>query len=105
MIQVKKLFIVASSDKAYGEQEDLPYDETVPLQGDHPYDVSKSCADLICRTYFVSYKLPVCVTRCGNLYGGGDMNFNRIVPGTIRSALGGERPLIRSDGTYIRDYF
>lgn len=97
--------IVASSDKAYGDQEVLPYDETAPLQGDHPYDVSKSCADLICRTYFVSYGLPVCVTRCGNLYGGGDMNFNRIVPGTIRSALGGERPLIRSDGTYIRDYF
>jgi CDP-glucose 4,6-dehydratase len=97
--------VVASSDKAYGDQEILPYDETTPLQGEHPYDVSKSCADLICRTYFVSYNLPVCVTRCGNFYGGGDLNFNRIVPGTIRSILRGERPIIRSDGSYIRDYF
>jgi len=97
--------VVASSDKAYGDQEILPYDETTPLQGEHPYDVSKSCADLICRTYFVSYNLPVCITRCGNFYGGGDLNFNRIVPGTIRSILRGERPIIRSDGSYIRDYF
>lgn len=97
--------VVASSDKAYGDQEILPYDETTPLQGEHPYDVSKSCADLICRTYYVSYNLPVCITRCGNFYGGGDLNFNRIVPGTIRSALRGERPIIRSDGTFIRDYF
>lgn len=97
--------VVASSDKAYGNQDILPYDETTPLQGEHPYDVSKSCADLICRTYFVSYNLPVCVTRCGNFYGGGDLNFNRIVPGTIRSVLRGERPIIRSDGSYIRDYF
>lgn len=97
--------IVASSDKAYGDQDILPYDETTPLQGEHPYDVSKSCADLIARTYFVTYGLPVCVTRCGNFYGGGDLNFNRIVPGTIRSVLRGESPIIRSDGTYIRDYF
>lgn len=97
--------VVASSDKAYGDQEILPYDETTPLQGEHPYDVSKSCADLICRTYYVTYGLPVCVTRCGNFYGGGDLNFNRIVPGTIRSILRGERPVIRSDGSYIRDYF
>ncbi len=97
--------IVASSDKAYGDQDILPYDETTPLQGEHPYDVSKSCADLISRTYFVTYGLPVCVTRCGNFYGGGDLNFNRIVPGTIRSVLRGENPVIRSDGTYIRDYF
>ena len=97
--------VVASSDKAYGDQEILPYDETTPLQGEHPYDVSKSCADLICRTYYVSYKLPICITRCGNFYGGGDLNFNRIVPGTIRSALRAERPIIRSDGTFIRDYF
>ncbi len=97
--------VVASSDKAYGNQEILPYDETAPLQGHHPYDVSKSCADLICRTYFVSYGLPVCVTRCGNLYGGGDFNFNRLIPGTICSVLRGERPSIRCDGTYIRDYF
>ena len=97
--------VIASSDKAYGDIEILPYDETTPLQGEHPYDVSKSCADLICRTYFVSYNLPVCVTRCGNFYGGGDLNFNRIVPGTIRSALRDERPIIRSDGSFIRDYF
>jgi CDP-glucose 4,6-dehydratase len=97
--------IVASSDKAYGDQEVLPYDETTPLQGEHPYDVSKSCADLLCRTYYVSYGLPVCITRCGNFYGGGDLNFNRIVPDTIRSALREKPVLIRSDGTYIRDYF
>jgi CDP-glucose 4,6-dehydratase len=97
--------IFASSDKAYGSQEELPYNETTPLNGTHPYDVSKSCADLICRSYFETYKLPVCVTRCGNFYGGGDLNFNRIVPGTIRSALYNERPVIRSDGSMIRDYF
>jgi CDP-glucose 4,6-dehydratase len=97
--------VVASSDKAYGDQEILPYDETTPLQGEHPYDVSKSCADLICRTYFVSYGLPVCITRCGNFYGGGDLNFNRIVPDTIRSALRDKPVTIRSDGSYIRDYF
>ncbi len=97
--------IVASSDKAYGDQENLPYDESTPLQGTHPYDVSKSCADLIARTYAVSYRLPVAITRCGNFYGGGDLNWNRIVPGTIRSILRGERPVIRSDGRCIRDYF
>jgi CDP-glucose 4,6-dehydratase len=97
--------IVASSDKAYGTHDALPYSEDAPLQGRHPYDVSKSCADLISKCYAVTYKLPVCVTRCGNLYGGGDLNWNRIVPGTIRSALRGERPIIRSDGSYIRDYF
>src|SRR5438046_357615 len=75
------------------------------MEGRHPYDVSKSCADLLCRAYFETYRLPVCVTRCGNFYGGGDLNFNRIVPGTVRSVLRGERPVIRSDGTYIRDYF
>jgi CDP-glucose 4,6-dehydratase len=97
--------IVASSDKAYGDQEVLPYDENTPLQGRHPYDVSKSCTDLISQTYAVTYGLPVAITRCGNFYGGGDLNWNRIVPGTIRSVLRGERPLIRSDGNYIRDYF
>jgi CDP-glucose 4,6-dehydratase len=100
-----KAIVVASSDKAYGIQEKLPYDENTPLRGTHPYDVSKSCADLISYTYFHTYGLPVCVTRCGNLFGPGDLNFNRIVPGTIRSVLRGERPLIRSDGSYIRDYF
>jgi CDP-glucose 4,6-dehydratase len=97
--------VVASSDKAYGDQEKLPYDENTPLAGRHPYDVSKSCADLLCRAYFETYNLPVCVTRCGNFYGGGDLNFNRIVPGTIRSVLNNEPPVIRSDGTLVRDYF
>ncbi|MDY6804035.1 MAG: GDP-mannose 4,6-dehydratase [Cyanobacteriota bacterium] len=97
--------VIASSDKAYGDQEILPYNETTPLQGEHPYDVSKSCADLISRTYYVSYGLPVCITRCGNFYGGGDLNFNRIVPDTIKSALRDKPVTIRSDGSYIRDYF
>ncbi len=97
--------LVASSDKAYGTQSTLPYDEAAPLAGEHPYDVSKSCADLLCRTYYNSYQLPVCVTRCGNFYGGGDLNFNRIVPDTIRSALRDKPLVIRSDGTFIRDYF
>ena len=100
-----KQIVVASSDKAYGDQEELPYVECTPLQGRHPYDVSKSCADLIARAYAVSYGQPVGITRCGNLYGGGDLNWNRIVPGTIRSVLRGQRPVIRSDGNYVRDYF
>lgn len=100
-----KQVIVASSDKAYGDQEKLPYDENMPLQGKHPYDVSKSCADLIAQTYYETYKLPVCITRCGNLYGGGDLNFNRIIPQSIQSILNKEAPVIRSDGSFIRDYF
>ncbi len=97
--------VVASSDKAYGRQETLPYHEELPLQGEFPYDVSKSCADLLARSYFLTYGLPVAVTRCGNFFGGGDLNWNRIIPGTIRSVLRGNRPVIRSDGSYIRDYF
>ena len=97
--------VVASSDKAYGDQEQLPYDETRRCKGRHPYDVSKSCADLIAQTYAATYDLPVAITRCGNFYGGGDLNWNRIVPGTIRSVLRGERPVIRSDGKFVRDYF
>jgi len=97
--------VVASSDKAYGDHEELPYSEDAPLEGRHPYDVSKSCADLIARSYAETYELPVAITRCGNFYGGGDLNWNRIVPGTIRSVLRGERPVIRSDGQYVRDYF
>ena len=100
-----KQIILASSDKAYGDHEKLPYDEDMPLNGQHPYDVSKSCADLIARSYAVTYDLPVVTTRCGNFYGGGDLNWNRIVPGTIRSVLRSQRPTIRSDGQYIRDYF
>lgn len=103
--QLIKAIVIASSDKAYGEQEHLPYDESTPLQGTHPYDVSKSCADLIAYTYYNTFKSPICVTRCGNFYGPGDLNFNRIIPGTIRSLLNGESPVIRSDGTFIRDYF
>lgn len=96
--------VVASSDKAYGDQPDLPYQEDAPLRGNHPYDVSKSCADLIAQTYAHSYNLPVIIIRCANLYGGGDLNWNRILPGTIRSVLHGERPIIRSDGSFKRDY-
>lgn len=96
--------VVASSDKAYGEHPVLPYTEEAPLQGRHPYDVSKSCADLIAQSYRATFALPVCITRCGNLFGGGDLNWNRVVPGTIRSIVRGERPVIRSDGQYIRDY-
>ena len=97
--------IVASSDKAYGEHETLPYTEEAPLIGRFPYDVSKSCADLISLSFHHTYGLPVAVTRCGNLFGGGDLNFNRLIPGTIRSVLRGKNPVIRSDGHYIRDYF
>lgn len=97
--------VVASSDKAYGTQADLPYREDAPLVGRHPYDVSKSCADLLAQMYWESYQIPVAITRCGNFYGGGDLNFNRLVPGTIRSVVDGERPIIRSDGTLVRDYF
>jgi CDP-glucose 4,6-dehydratase len=100
-----KQIVIASSDKAYGDQEKLPYDESTPLQGRHPYDVSKSCADLISNAYAVSYNSPVVVTRCGNFYGGGDLNWNRIVPGAMRSIIRGEQPTIRSDGKFVRDYF
>ncbi|MEL6309389.1 MAG: GDP-mannose 4,6-dehydratase [Chloroflexota bacterium] len=97
--------ILASSDKAYGAQDNLPYTEDTPLQGQHPYDVSKSCADLIAQTYANTYNLPVVITRCGNFFGGGDLNWNRLIPGTIRSVIRGEAPIIRSDGKFIRDYF
>jgi CDP-glucose 4,6-dehydratase len=97
--------VVASSDKAYGSHAQLPYTEDTPLQGRFPYDVSKSCTDLITFSYFYTYGTPVAVTRCGNLFGGGDMNYNRLVPGTIRSALQDESPIIRSDGKFVRDYF
>lgn len=102
--QVKQI-VLASSDKAYGEHEQLPYDETFALRGMHPYDVSKSCGDLLAQAYANTYELPVGITRCGNFYGGGDLNWNRIVPGTIRSILRGRPPVIRSDGQYVRDYF
>src|SRR5262249_20811809 len=97
--------VLASSDKAYGPQERQPYTEDAPLHARHPYDVSKACADMLAGCYAQTYGLPVCVTRCGNFFGGGDLNWNRLVPGTIRAALGGERPVLRSDGSYVRDYF
>lgn len=96
--------VVASSDKAYGSQPVLPYREEQPLEGRHPYDVSKSCADLVAQMYATTYGLPAVVTRCGNLYGGGDLNFNRLVPGTVRDGLVGRPPRLRSDGTPLRDY-
>jgi len=96
--------VVASSDKAYGETDQLPYTEDLPLDGIQPYEVSKSCTDLLSRTYHRAYGVPVTIARCGNVYGGGDLNWSRIVPGTIRSLLRGERPIIRSDGTFLRDY-
>ncbi len=96
--------VVASSDKAYGEQKKLPYTEETPLQGSHPYDVSKSCADLLSQSFAKTYSMPIAISRCGNFFGGGDLNFNRIVPGTIRSLCHGEQPVIRTDGKYVRDY-
>ena len=99
-----KRVVIASSDKAYGAQPSLPYTEEMPLQGQYPYEVSKSCTDLIAQSYHVSYGLPVAIARCGNIFGGGDLNWSRIVPATIRSFLQGERPVIRSDGRYVRDY-
>jgi CDP-glucose 4,6-dehydratase len=96
--------VTASSDKAYGDQDVLPYKEETPVAGRNPYDVSKSCGDLLAQMYANTYRLPVCITRCGNFYGGGDLNWNRIVPGTIRSVIRGERPIIRSDGQFTRDY-
>jgi len=96
--------VVASSDKAYGDHGPRPYTERMALEGRHPYDVSKSCADLLARAYAHTYGLPVAVARCGNVYGGGDLNFSRIVPGTIRSVIEGRRPVIRGDGSHVRDY-
>ncbi|MBT8447930.1 MAG: NAD-dependent epimerase/dehydratase family protein [Gammaproteobacteria bacterium] len=97
-------FVLASSDKAYGAQEDLPYREGAPLIGKHPYDVSKSCADLLAQTYFHTYDMPVGISRCGNIFGGGDLNFNRVIPETMAAAYEGRPPVIRSDGTPTRDY-
>ncbi|MFH1878167.1 MAG: GDP-mannose 4,6-dehydratase [Candidatus Omnitrophota bacterium] len=99
-----KAIVIASSDKAYGSHKVLPYKETASLHGDHPYDVSKSCTDLIAYTYFHTYNLPVAVTRCGNIYGPGDFNFSRIVPDAIRCAITGKTLKIRSDGRFTRDY-
>jgi CDP-glucose 4,6-dehydratase len=100
-----KQVVTASSDKAYGDHDGRASDESTPHQARHPYDVSKSCADLVAQSYATVFDLPVAITRCGNFYGGGDLNWNRIVPGSIRSVLRGQRPVIRSDGQYVRDYF
>jgi CDP-glucose 4,6-dehydratase len=96
--------VVASSDKAYGAHEELPYREDLPLRPTYPYDVSKACTDMIARSYAATYDLPVAVTRLANVYGGGDVNFSRIVPDTARALVAGDRPVIRSDGTPERDY-
>jgi len=96
--------VVASSDKAYGSHKVLPYKENAALKGNHPYDVSKSCADLICYAYWNTYKVPVCVTRCGNIYGPGDSNFSRVTPDAICCALKNKQFIIRSDGKFTRDY-
>ena len=101
--QVKSI-VIASSDKAYGDQEILPYTEDAPLIGRHPYDVSKSCADLIAQSYNQTYGTPVGIARCGNIYGGGDLNWSRIVPTVIKAYLEGRSPIVRSDGTFVRDY-
>jgi len=96
--------IVASSDKAYGQQEKLPYTEDSPLNGYFPYDASKVCAEALTRSYFMTYKVPLAITRNANTYGAGDMNFSRIIPDVIAKLIKGEQPIIRSDGTPERDY-
>lgn len=102
---LKSKVVVASSDKAYGDSPDLPYRETSPLRGAHPYDVSKTCTDILAQSYAATYRTPLAIVRCGNFYGGGDLHWSRIVPGTLRSLIRNERPIIRSDGTLKRDYF
>ena len=102
--ELVRRIIVASSDKAYGESDQLPYTEEMPVNGKHPYDVSKSCTDILAMSYAHTYGLPVSIARCGNIYGGGDLNWSRIVPGTILSLIKNQRPIIRSDGKFIRDY-
>jgi CDP-glucose 4,6-dehydratase len=99
-----KSIVVASSDKAYGSSDQLPYLENFPLHGDGPYDVSKSCTDLIAQSYGSTYGIPATIARCGNIYGGGDLNWSRIVPGSIRDLLSNKRPVLRSDGTFVRDF-
>ena len=102
--QLVNRIVIASSDKAYGPHDELPYTEDMQLQGRHPYEVSKSCTDLIAQCYAHTYQLPVCIARCGNIFGGGDLNWSRLVPSTIRSVLRNQRPILRSDGSFLRDY-
>lgn len=103
-IDTVERLVLASSDKAYGTSDKLPYSEDDYLHGLHPYDVSKTCSDLIAQAYYNTYGLPVVITRCGNIYGGGDLNFSRIIPATIKAAIFNDNPVLRSDGTYLRDY-
>lgn len=103
-LRTVETIVIASSDKAYGSHKALPYQETAPLQGCHPYDVSKSCADLLTYTYYYTYGLPVAITRCGNIYGPGDFNFSRIIPDAMRCIHTGKTLSIRSDGEFTRDY-
>ena len=103
-IDTVERLVLASSDKAYGSSDKLPYSEDDYLHGLHPYDVTKTCSDLIAQAYYNTYGLPVVITRCGNIYGGGDLNFSRIVPATIKAAIFNKNPVLRSDGTYLRDY-
>jgi len=103
-VKTVSAIVVASSDKAYGDVKELPYKETTSLDAIYPYDVSKACADMLSTSYAKSFDLPVAITRCGNFFGGGDLNWNRIIPGTIRSVIRGKTPVIRSDGKLIRDY-
>lgn len=100
-----RAIVTASSDKAYGDHDELPYTEEAALQGRHPYDASKACADIVAQSYAQTFDVPVAITRCGNFYGGGDLNWNRLIPGTIRAVLRGRSPVIRSNGSLIRDYF
>ena len=101
--QVERI-VVASSDKAYGEATQLPYTEDTRLEARYPYDTSKLCTDVLTRSFVATYGLPATIARCGNIYGGGDLNWDRIVPGTVRSLLAGQRPVIRSNGKLTRDY-
>ncbi len=103
-VDTVKRVLLASSDKAYGTHEQLPYTEDLPLLACYPYGVSKACVEMLARAYASTYDMPVAITRCPNLYGGGDLNWNRIIPGTIRSIIQGKRPVIRSDGSPKRDY-
>lgn len=96
--------VVISSDKAYGKADKLPYQETSPLQGSHPYDASKSAADLIAQAYFKTYNLPIFITRFSNVFGPGDLNFSRIIPGALEAIIKNKELLIRSDGNMIREY-
>ena len=102
--QTIKSIVVASSDKAYGTHSQLPYTESTSMNGIYPYEVSKSCTDLLARSYALTYNLPVSIARCGNVYGGGDLNWNRIIPGTIKNLINNQNPIIRSDGSHLRDY-